>query len=71
MDSCLMQIVQTVDDFDLRSAKSIQLGNAKQVSLSQHCQAGTELVPLVDGRGAADLLKEHLLATCCLQFFDL
>ena len=71
MNALLLQVVQAIDDLNLTPAKAVQLGNAKQVSLAEDRKAGTELMPLVQGRGAADLLEEDLLTSICFEVIDL
>ena len=71
MDSLLLEVVQSVDDFDLGPAESVQLGDHKDVSFAEDGQAGTQLMPLVDGCGAADSLREDLFATSVPEFLDL
>ena len=71
MDSLLLEVVQSVDDFDLRPTQSVQLGDTEEVSFTEHRETGTELVSLVQGRGAADLLKEDLFASICFEVFHL
>ena len=36
MDSLLLEIIQTVDDFDLTPSKAVQLGNTQQVSFAEN-----------------------------------
>ena len=71
MDSLLLEVVQSIDDFDLRPSQSVQLGDHKDVPFAEDGQAGTELVPLVQGCGAADPFRKDLFATCVFQFLDL
>ena len=71
MDSLLLEVVQSVDDFDLRPTQSVQLGDTEEVSFAEHRETGTKLVSLVQGRGAADLLKEDLFASICFEVFHL
>ena len=71
MDSLLLEVVESIDDFDLRPTQSVQLGDTEQVSFAEHRETGTELVSLVQGRGAGDLLKEHLFASICFQVIHL
>ena len=71
MDSLLLEVVQSVDDFDLRPTQSVQLGDTEEVSFTEHRETGTELVSLVQVRGAADLLKEDLFASICFEVFHL
>ena len=71
MDALLLEVVQSVDDFDLRPAQSVQLRNAELVPFAEHREAGTKLVSLVQGRGAADPFREDFFATCVFEFLDL
>ena len=71
MDSLLLEVVQSVDDFDLRPTQSVQLGDTEEVSFAEHRETGTKLVSLVQGRGAADLLKEDLIASICFEVIHL
>lgn len=36
MDSLLLEIVQTVDDFDLTPSNAVKLGNTQQVSFAKN-----------------------------------
>ena len=71
MDPLLLEFVQSVDHLNLSSPQTVQLGDDQEVTLPQHGQAGTELVPLLKGRCAADLLKEHLFASICFEVVHL
>ena len=67
MDALLLEVVQTIDDFNLTSSKAVQLGDTEQVPLTENREAGTQLMPLIQRRGAADLLKEDLFASIRLE----
>ena len=71
MDSLLLEIVETVDHLDLGSSQSVQLRYHKDVPLLKHRKTGTELMSLLQGGGATDSFREHLLAPCLFQFLDL
>ena len=53
MDSFLLEVVQSVDHFNLRPPQTIQLGDHQQVTFPKDRHASTELVSLLKGRGAA------------------
>ena len=64
MDSLLLEVIQAIDDLDLGTTKAVQIRNDQLVLLTEHGKAGTQLMPLIKSGGAADLLKEDLLAPC-------
>tara|TARA_B100001057_G_scaffold154542_1_gene154716 strand:+ start:1445 stop:1660 length:216 start_codon:yes stop_codon:yes gene_type:complete len=71
MDSLLLEVVQSIDDFDLGPAESVQLGDTEQVSFAENRETGTKLVSLVEGRSAGNLLKENFFASICFEVIHL
>ena len=71
MDSLLLEIIQSIDDFDLGPTQSVQLGDTEHVSFAENRETGTELVSLVQGCSAGNLLKENLLASICFEVIHL
>ena len=67
MDALLLEVVQTIDDFNLTPSKAVQLGDTEQVAFTENRKACTELMPLIQRRGAADLLEEDLFASICFE----
>ena len=71
MDALLLEVVQTIDDLNLGPALAVQLGNTEQVAFTENRETGTELMPLIQCRSAADLLKEDLFASICFEVIHL
>ena len=71
MDALLLEVVQTIDDFNLTSSKAVQLGDTEQVPFTENREAGTQLMLFVERRGAAALLKEDVFASIRLEVLHL
>ena len=71
MDPLLLEVVQSVDDFDLTSPHAVKTSNTDLISFAENGQAITELVSLLQRCRARNLLKEDLFASICFEVFHL